>query len=406
MIVSGGFPTIEAANLHGSQPLSAVIEEAVKRLIPSPSRKPSIIMVILSNKDSAVYSSLKYVCDTKLDVLTVCVQADNIRKSQPQYFANVALKFNMKLGGVNHVLDPRSVAWLKETPTMLMGADVTHPSPLSIKGTPSIAAVVASVDNLYGQYPASMRLQIGPKESLEMIKDLEGMVTERLKAYHAKSGSLPKRIIFFRDGVSEGQFKHVLADELPKIKRAFEHFGTARDPYAPTLTIIIAAKRHHTRFYPVDNNGADRTGNPKAGTVVDRGVTAIYDSDFFLQAHAGLQGTTKPTHYYPVYDENGLDANTIQILTNNISYLYARATKAVSLAPPAYYSDLACERGRCYLHDLMNSQSVNKAQTGGKKKGKKTKEELEAEKQRVFDQALEQWGEGIGASVKETMFYL
>ena len=42
---------------------------------------------------------------------------------------------------------------------MLVGVDVTHPSPLSLKGTPSIVAVVASVDDDFAQYPASLGLQ-------------------------------------------------------------------------------------------------------------------------------------------------------------------------------------------------------------------------------------------------------
>ena len=30
-------------------------------------------------------------------------------------------------------------------------------------------------------------------------------------------------------------------------------------------------------------------------------------------------------------------------------YLFGRATKAVSICPPAYYADLVCTRARCYL---------------------------------------------------------
>lgn len=51
----------------------------------------------------------------------------------------------MKLGGVNHVLTGAGTTWLVQKSTMLMGADVTHPSPGSLGGTPSIASVVASV---------------------------------------------------------------------------------------------------------------------------------------------------------------------------------------------------------------------------------------------------------------------
>jgi hypothetical protein len=57
------------------------------------------------------------------------------------------------------MLDDNAMKWLREKTTMVLGADVTHPSPLSAPGTPSIAAVVASVDSDFIQYPASLRIQ-------------------------------------------------------------------------------------------------------------------------------------------------------------------------------------------------------------------------------------------------------
>jgi eukaryotic translation initiation factor 2C len=35
-------------------------------------------------------------------------------------------------------------------------------------------------------------------------------------------------------------------------------------------------------------------------------------------------------------------------------HLFGRATKAVSLCPPAYYADLLCTRLRCYLSDQFD----------------------------------------------------
>ncbi len=65
---------------------------------------------------------------------------------------------------LSHSLDKHSMSWLHKTPTMLVGIDVTHPGPGSVKGTPSIAAVCASVDIDFSQYPASMQLQESKKE--------------------------------------------------------------------------------------------------------------------------------------------------------------------------------------------------------------------------------------------------
>lgn len=120
------------------------------------------------------------------------------------------------------------------------------------------------------------------------------------------------------------------------------------------------------------------------------------------KAHAGLQGTVKPTLYTVVYDENRLSADKIQQGTHTASYLYARATKAVSLVPAAYYADLACERGRCYLNQLMNSSDAQSSVAGTKLSAS----DLEREKERVHEQAVKMWGNGVHADLKESMFYI
>jgi eukaryotic translation initiation factor 2C len=39
-------------------------------------------------------------------------------------------------------------------------------------------------------------------------------------------------------------------------------------------------------------------------------------------------------------------------------YLYGRATKAVSICPPAYYADLVCTRGRIHQNELFDDAST------------------------------------------------
>lgn len=123
---------------------------------------------------------------------------------------------------------------------------------------------------------------------------------------------------------------------------------------------------------------------------------------FVRQAHNGLQGQVRPTHYTVVYDENRHSADAMQQGTHTTSYLYARATKAVSLIPPAYYADLACERGRYYLNDLFNV--ANEQSTKGSTRGGKS--DLEVEKTRIFEEATKLWGNGIHNDLKDSMFYI
>lgn len=192
-----------------------------------------------------------------------------------------------------------------------------------------------------------------------------------------KHAHLPENIIVYRDGVSEGQYDLVLEQEVPLLRQACREKYPA-NATQPRLSVIIVGKRHHTRFYPRDVKDMDRSGNCKAGTVVDRGVTEEGYWDFFLQSHAAIQGTARPAHYVVVLDEifratkgqAGSPANTLEKMTQALCYSYSRATKAVSICTPAYHADILCERSRRYLQDVFegtisDTASMASATTSG-----------------------------------------
>ncbi|KAI0543366.1 ribonuclease H-like domain-containing protein [Xylaria curta] len=115
--------------------------------------------------------------------------------------------------------------------------------------------------------------------------------------------------------------------------------------------------------------------NIRSGTVVDRGVTQATMWDFFLTAHKGIQGTSRPAHYTVLLDEVFREksrenaANELEKLTFDMCHLFGRAAKAVGICPPAYYADIACTRSHVYLSDFFNgSQSVG-SRTSQKDKG-------------------------------------
>jgi len=72
-----------------------------------------------------------------------------------------SLKVNFKLGGRNHQLQdkiPLSTN-LNTDRTMIVGADVTHPTKCSDPGCPSLAGVVSCMGNDSNDYLASARIQ-------------------------------------------------------------------------------------------------------------------------------------------------------------------------------------------------------------------------------------------------------
>ena len=67
-----------------------------------------------------------------------------------------------------------------------------------------MAAIVASVDKMLGQWPADIRIQESRKE---MVTDLQDMFESRLQLWKKRNnGGFPENILVYRDGVSEGQY--------------------------------------------------------------------------------------------------------------------------------------------------------------------------------------------------------
>jgi eukaryotic translation initiation factor 2C len=346
-------------------------DPALDKLLQRAAGALDLLFIILPVASIPLYKRIKTLGDRDYGIHTICSVSSKLAKvpRRDQYMANVALKFNLKLGGTNQVIDNKNLGIIDQNKTMVVGLDVTHPSPGSSANAPSVSAMVASIDNRLGQWPATLRIQRGRQENVD---DLANMLKSRLQLWKTKGkhASLPENILIYRDGVSEGQYDMVLAEELPQLRKGCEAVYPAdlTKKGLPRFTIVICGKRHKTRFYPTTEKDCDRSGNTQPGTVVDRGVTEGRKWDFFLQAHAALQGTARPCHYYIVHDEifrqiyaKGVPppfqniADVLEDLTHNMCYLFGRATKAVSLCPPAYYADLACERARCYLSRLFDT---------------------------------------------------
>lgn len=166
---------------------------------------------------------------------------------------------------------------------IFLGADVTHP-PAGDNKKPSIAAVVGSMDAHPSRYSATVRVQ---QHRQEIIQDLANMVKEMMIQFYRATRFKPVRIIFYRDGVSEGQFPSVLNSELLAIRKACI---ALEDDYQPGITFIVVQKRHHTRLFCADKREQiGRSGNIPAGTTVDVGITHPTEFDFYLCSHAGIQ---------------------------------------------------------------------------------------------------------------------
>ncbi|CAN0902227.1 Protein argonaute 1 [Linum grandiflorum] len=364
-------PPISARPEQVERVLKARFHDAMMKLRPL-GKELDLLVVILPDNNGSLYGDLKRICETDLGLVSQCCLTKHVFKMSKQYLANVSLKINVKVGGRNTVLVDalsRRIPLVSDRPTIIFGADVTHPHP-GEDSSPSIAAVVASQD--WPEITKYAGLVCAQAHRQELIQDLYktwndpvrgavsgGMIKELLISFRRATGQKPERIIFYRDGVSEGQFYQVLLYELDAIRKAC---ASLEPNYQPPVTFVVVQKRHHTRLFANnhrDRNSVDRSGNILPGTVVDSKICHPTEFDFYLCSHAGIQGTSRPAHYHVLWDENKFSADGLQSLTNNLCYTYARCTRSVSIVPPAYYAHLAAFRARFYMEpDTSDSGSM------------------------------------------------
>ncbi|KAL7614483.1 hypothetical protein Lser_V15G06694 [Lactuca serriola] len=312
--------------------------EAIRKRLSSP---PTFILCILpERKNSDIYGPWKRKCLVDLGIVTQCIAPIKI---DHQYVTNMLMKINAKMGGINSLLSmefANAIPLVSRTPTIIFGMDVSHGSP-GRADVPSIAAVVSSRKwPQISRYRASFRAQAA---RLEMIDGLfepvsedkdEGMIRELLDDFYLSTPKLkPKNIIIFRDGVSESQFNQVLNIELNQIIEACKFLDEQWDP---KFLVIVAQKRHHTKFFQ-----ANSEANVPPGTIVDNKVCHPKNNDFYLCAQNGKIGTTRPTHYHVLLDQIKFSADELQELVHSLSYVYQRSTTAISAVAPIRYAHLA-----------------------------------------------------------------
>lgn len=315
-----------------------------------------MVMFIVTGEES-LYNEIKLTGDIQEGIPTQCVAEKNVKRLIGSFLSNLTLKINTKLGGTNGVIasnqDRPEMLSKSKGGVMIIGADVTHPS-TDRSVISSVAALVGSYDTDCTKYFASVRVQV--KDKQEVIKELDQMALEILNKYQEENDhQLPGHIIIYRDGVSEGQFEHVLRQELGCFHLACDKI---KPGYSPKITLLVVQKRHHTRFIPCqESRGVGKFKNIPPGTVIDTDCVHPTDFDFYLCSHFGVQGTSRPTHYYVLWDDNNFGPDQLQKLTFYLCHVYAKCNRSISIPAPVQYAHLAAYRARVHIIGVYGSES-------------------------------------------------
>ncbi|KAH8412373.1 hypothetical protein KR009_001599 [Drosophila setifemur] len=274
-------------------------------------KDPQMVMIVLKAHNEEKYGCIKKRTCVDRPVPSQVVTLKTIAPRQEKaaglmsIATKVVIQMNAKLMGA---------PWMIELPLrglMTVGFDVCHSSKNANK---SFGALVATMD-----MKTSCRYFSSVSEHMkgqELSDQMSLNMTYALKAYRDHHGTLPERILFFRDGVGDGQLYHVVNTEVKFLKAKLDEiYKSAGKAEGCRMAFIIVAKRINTRYFL-------NKRNPVPGTVVDDVITLPERYDFFLVSQAVRQGTVSPTNYNVIHDNMGLSADKLQMLAYKMTHMY------------------------------------------------------------------------------------
>lgn len=198
-------------------------------------------------------------------VLTSTIQRG---KNLRSIVSKILIQMNAKVGGIPWAVDNLP---FMDQPTMVCGLDVFHSTALGMK---SVLALTASMNQSATQYWSTSVIQ--DEVGQEGSNTLQTSMINALSAFKKHNGGFPARLVFYRDGVGEGQVQGICIPEVEQIKQALANHGLGD---SCKFMYINTSKRVNTRIFAGD---VGRFQNPQAGTVIDSTVTDKETYEFYL----------------------------------------------------------------------------------------------------------------------------
>jgi aubergine len=276
-------------------------------------KDPSFIMIILPNNSADRYKTVKNITCVNRKIPTQVVVQRTIQPKKgsmsglKSIATKIAIQMSCKLGGA-----PWSIA-MPLSGTMVCGFDVSRDT---TDKTKSYGALVASMDlKKCVKFWSSIAHH---RNGEECSNNIEIQMKKALIAFRDEHGVFPDKILFYRDGVGDGEIPYVYDVEVKKLRKLFEQMYEATGQ-VPKFAFVIVSKRVNARFFEKSGN---RYQNPPPGTVIDDIVTLPERYDFYLVSQSVRQGTVSPTSYNIIYDTLGLPPDRMQMLTYKMCHLY------------------------------------------------------------------------------------
>uniref|UniRef100_A0A0N4ZNJ9 Thioredoxin domain-containing protein n=1 Tax=Parastrongyloides trichosuri TaxID=131310 RepID=A0A0N4ZNJ9_PARTI len=332
--------------------------QELKKLLKSKASEKVKFIVHIEPKAILSHDLLKYY-ETKYNILTQQITEELVKnilfKKQRQSLGNIINKMNLKNGGLNVIAKNESNTkrfCMSNNENFIVGYSLSHPKCI---GDPSVVGYCGNFAQNPHTFVGDFFFQTGKKHQID-IASLEhtfyGMLKRR--CINRKDNELPKRVIILRDGLTDVQFKDAIGKELVALRDACKRF---KDDYDPSFVMIVVNKHHNKRFFGIDANFISTNFAP--GVVIDTGCTRADYTEFYLQAHRPLLGTSKIPQYSVIVNECEMTLDECQALILALAYSHQIISNSVSLPEPIYQAGELAKRGN-YLFNVMKKEDTSR----------------------------------------------
>uniref|UniRef100_A0A8B9PFT5 Piwi-like protein 2 n=1 Tax=Apteryx owenii TaxID=8824 RepID=A0A8B9PFT5_APTOW len=306
------------------------------RCVLASEQKVQMVLCITTGNREDLYGAIKKLCCVQSPVPSQVINTQSLmgQASKMRSVAQkVLLQMNCKLGGE---------LWGVDIPLkhlMVVGMDVYHNHS---RTTRSVIGFVASTNQVLTKWYSRVVFQMPHQE---IADSLRLCLADALQRFHEVNHCLPKKIVIYRDGVSDAQLDTVVKYEIPQLQKCFDTFAD----YKPSMVVVVVQKQISTNFY---STVAENLASPPPGTVIDHTVTSSEWEDFFLLAHCSRQGCSVPTRYICVLNTANLSSEHLQRLTFKLCHLYWNWPGTIRAPAPCKYAHkLAFLSGQVLHHE-------------------------------------------------------
>eukprot|EP00118_Oscarella_pearsei_P005431 m.25027 g.25027 ORF g.25027 m.25027 type:complete len:833 (+) comp28715_c0_seq2:85-2583(+) len=281
-----------------------------------------VVVIVPTSRDDR-YAAIKKLCCIEKPIpsqviLTRTISHPTRIKAVTQ---KIALQINCKLGGE---------LWSVDIPLkylMVVGIDVYYDSVSSR----FVGALVASTNRGMTKWYSRTCLQ---EPGQELVDRLTVCFFAALRKYKDLNGTLPERIVIYRDGVQKGRMANVSDYEVPQFISVLNRFGKE---YRPKFSVVVVKKRINARMFLPSNRGDEDFVNPHHGAILDHTINGKNWYDFFLVSQRVTQGTVTPSYYIVVYDNSNLKPDYMQRLTYKLTHMYYNWPGTIRVPAPCQY---------------------------------------------------------------------